>query len=469
MSGATPSYDELLALTRQQDRLIRDLEAKLTRLQAETDRLKAELEEARRAGKRQAAPFSKGPPKDRPRRPGRKPGHPPSHRPVPPPEQVTRTVEIPLPASCPGCQAPLDEAPVTVHDQFQIDMPEPKSVVIRFRVPVVRCPLCRRRIQGRHPEQASDALGAAAVQYGPRLLAFAADLKHRLGVPYRKCASVLGTLCGLTIVPSALVRSGHRLRRLTRPSYDRLIEAARRSPVQHADETGWKVGGRPAWLWAFADRQATIYLVRRSRGHEVAEEVLGGDYRGVLVSDCFPAYDPLACLKSKCSAHLLRRCSELDRSKVRGAVRFPRRVAALLRKALALKRRRGRIGDHGYAVVRGRVLAEWRRLLSGRYSDPDNARLARLLRKHRDSVLRFLDHDEVDGTNLLAEREIRPAVVVRKLSAGNRTEAGAETHAVLMSVLRTLARQGRDTLGALAELLRRGAGHVLAFPHTAPA
>src|SRR3954467_6857630 len=88
-----------------------------------------------------------------------------------------------------------------------------------------RWSLCRRRIQGRHPEQTSDALGAAAVQYGPRLLAFAADLKHRLGVPYRKSASALGTLCGLIIAPSALVRSGHRLRRLARPSYRRLIEA----------------------------------------------------------------------------------------------------------------------------------------------------------------------------------------------------------------------------------------------------
>jgi transposase len=466
MSGAPPSYDELLELTRQQARLIRDLEAKVLRHQAEVDRLKAELEEARRAGKRQAAPFSKGPPKPDPKRPGRKPGHAPSHRPAPPPEQVTRTVEVPLPADCPRCRAPLDDVPFTVHGQYQIDLPEPKPVVTHFRVPVTRCPLCQRRVQGRHPEQTSDALGAAAVQYGPRLLAFAADLKHRLGVPYRKCASALGTLLGLTVVPSALVRSGHRLRRLAMPSYERLVEAARCSPVQHADETGWKVGGHPAWLWVFADRRATVYRIRRSRGHEVAEEVLGSDYRGVLVSDCFPAYDPLPYLKSKCAAHLLRRCSELARSKVRGAVRFPRRVAVLLRKALALKRQRGRIGGHGYAVVRGRVLAEWGRLLSGRYSDPDNARLARLLRKHREAVLRFLDHDGVDGTNLLAEREVRPAVVVRKLSAGNRTEAGAETHAVLMSVLRTLVRQGRDVLGAVTALLRGSPGQVLAFDHT---
>jgi transposase len=248
-----------------------------------------------------------------------------------------------------------------------------------------------------------------------------------------------------------------------------LVGAARRSPVRHAGETGWKIGGHPAWLWDFADRHATIYVIRRSRGHEVAEEVLGTDYRGVLVGDCFPAYDPLPYLKSKCPAHLLRRRSELARSKVRGSVRFPRRVAALLRRALGLKRRWGWLSGHGYAVARGRPHAAWRRLLAGRYSDPDDARLARLPRKHRDAVPRFLDHDEVDGTNLLAEREIRPAVVVRELSAGNRTDAGAETHAVLMSVLRTPARQGRDILGSLAALLRRGAGHVLAFDHTAPA
>src|SRR5262249_21104284 len=123
----------------------------------------------------------------------------------------------------------------------------------------------------------------------------------------------------------------------------------------------------------------------------------------------------------------------------------------------------------GYAVARGRLHAEWRRLLAGRYSGPDNARLARLLREHRDSVLRFLDHDGVDGANLLAEREVRPAVGVRKLSAGNRAGAGAEPHGVLVSVLRTVARQGRGILGALATLLRSGAGHVLAFDHTAPA
>jgi transposase len=366
-----------------------------------------------------------------------------------------------MPPECPGCHATLGEAAVIFHDQYQIDLPQPKPVITRFRVPVARCPSCRRRVQGRHPEQTSNALGSAAVQYGPRLLGLAADLKHRLGVSYRKCSSVLLTLTGVVVASAALVRSSHRLRKLAQPSYDRLVEAASKSAVQHVDETGWKIGGRSAWLWVFADEHATLYRIRPSRAHEVVVEVLGEEFGGVLVSDCFLAYDPLPFAKQKCLAHLLKTCGEIERSKTRGAVRFSRRVAALLRKAMALKRRRGTIGDRGYAVLRGKVHAELDRLLSGTYTDPDNARLAKRLRKQRGHLLRFLDHDGVDATNNLAEREIRPAVIARKLSAGNRTESGAETHAALASLLRTCRRQGRDILGSLGDLLRHGPGHVI--------
>src|SRR3954467_475529 len=255
MDGKPPTYEELIDLTRRQARQIDEL-------RAEVERLKAELEQSRRAGKRQAAPFSKGAPKANPKRPGRKPGHPPSHRPAPPPEQVDRTIEVPLPSECPGCRAPLDEAPAVVPDQDQNDLPQPKPIITRFRVPVARCPACYRRVQGRHPEQTSDALGAAAVQYGPRLLGFAADLKHRIGASYRKGSSLLLTLTGLVVCSAALVRSGHRLRRLASPSYDRLVAAARHSIVQHADETGWKIGRRSAWLWVFADENVTLYRTR---------------------------------------------------------------------------------------------------------------------------------------------------------------------------------------------------------------
>ena len=94
-----------------------------------------------------------------------------------------------------------------------------------------------------------------------------------------------------------------RRRRRRRPAASRTrppSSPARPSrEVQHVDETGWKIGGRSAWLWVFADEHATLYRIRKSRGHEVVVEVLGEDYQGVLVSDCFLAYDPLNFAKSK--------------------------------------------------------------------------------------------------------------------------------------------------------------------------
>jgi hypothetical protein len=131
-----PTYDELLELTRRQARLVEEL-------RAEVDRLKRELEESRRAAKRQAAPFSKRPPKADPKRPGRKPGHEPSHRPAPPPEQVDRTIEVSLPEGCPQCGASLGSIPPVVHSQYQIDLPVPEPVITRFLVPVAICPVCR--------------------------------------------------------------------------------------------------------------------------------------------------------------------------------------------------------------------------------------------------------------------------------------------------------------------------------------
>src|SRR5512146_1703691 len=144
MAPEAPTYEELLEQNRRHARLIEEL-------RAEIERLKAELEQSRRAGKRQAAPFSRGSPKTDPKPLGRKPGHPPRHRPVPSPEQVDRTIEVPLPVQCPECHAPLDDVPVPIRGQYQLDLPVPEPAITRFRIPVARCPACFRRVQGQHP------------------------------------------------------------------------------------------------------------------------------------------------------------------------------------------------------------------------------------------------------------------------------------------------------------------------------
>jgi transposase len=426
------------------------LEKRVARLEAELQALKELLENTQRRGKRQATPFSKGEPKAAPKTPGRKAGHPAAHRAIP--EKVDRTEEAPLPPTCPDCGGAVVED--AVQTQYQIDVPRPIPVsVTQFNLHVGHCAACGQRLQGRHPEQTSDATGAAAVQIGPNALGLAAELKHGMGIPFGKVARILSTATELEISRATLARASQRLARKCQPTYARLIVRLRQSAVVHVDETGWKIGGHSAWLWVFTNDDVSLYVIDPSRAHEVVEAILGTDYAGVLVSDCFLAYDPLTYAQSKCVGHLLRHCKELQELKSGRAVQFTRDLARLLRAASTLKARRGQYSAHGYQVACGRLEAALDRLLDRHLTDPDNARFAKTLRKQRPRLLTFLYHDAVPPTNNAAERELRPAVVVRKTGGCNRTEAGAQAHAILASVLRTCQKQGFDPVEVLKYVL----------------
>jgi transposase len=420
------------------------LKQRLAELEALVKAFQTQLEAALRAGKRQAAPFSKGAPKAEPKTPGRKAGHPAAQRPKP--QRVDRVVEAALPARCPSCGGPV--MPDRVEVQYQVDIPPVQPVVTQFDVHVGHCGDCQRRLQGHHPQQTSDALGAASVQLGPRALTLAAEAKHELGVPYGKISRWFESAFSLTVCRAAWARADQRLALRGAPVYLKLIDLLRQSHSVAVDETGWKVAGQLAWLWVFTDEAVTVYLIDPTRAHGVVERVLGEDFAGVLQCDCFLAYDPLAYDQQKCLQHLLRRCDALTESKSRRAVVFSRQVASLLRGAIHLKHRLQdqQITPHGFCVARGKLAAALDRQLAGHYTDPDNAKLAKLLRKHRSQLLVFLDDEAVAPTNARAEQEIRPAVVVRKTSACNRSPTGAATHAILTSLMRTCRKQGQSFL-----------------------
>lgn len=437
---------EIAALQRR----IAELEEENTTLKAQLEQLRGRLAEAERAGKRQAAPFSKGPPKANPKRPGRRSGHAPAHRPRP--ERVHRTLEAELPAACPSCGGELTNQ--RVEEQFVVDIPPVEPIVTQFNVHIADCARCGKRVQGRHPEQISDALGAAAVQLGPRVLGLAAELKHGMGIPYRKIERLFSAGFGLEVSPGGLARGGQRLARQSKPTYQQLIQVLRESAVVNADETSWKIGGKKAWLWVFTNETATVYTIDPTRAHEVAERILAKTFGGVLGSDCFSAYDPLPYRKQKCLGHLLNRCSKMALLESEAAVTFSQQVAHLLRWAIQLKKRKTEMSPHGYRVARGKIEAALNRLLAQESNDSEVAKLVKLLTQQRRHLLTFLYVDEVDATNNIAERRIRPAVIVRKISAGNRSDAGSDTHAVLTSIVQTCRQQDRDFLDVATELLR---------------
>jgi transposase len=130
-------------------------------------------------------------------------------------------------------------------------------------------------VQGRHPWQTSDALGAAAVQLGPQAIAWAVILNKQLGVSFGKIATLYHQRLGLTLTRGAIVRALHRTARTAAPTYEALCRTIRGSPMVAPDETGWRVNGRLHWLWAFATPDTTVYAIHAGRGFPEAAATLG--------------------------------------------------------------------------------------------------------------------------------------------------------------------------------------------------
>ena len=429
------------------------LRREVTQLTKQLGEAQRALEEARRASKRPAAPFAKGPPQAAPKKPGRKRGHRASQRPVP--TQVDVEQEAPLPADCPHCGGELVEERVA--DQYQVDVPPVQPVVTKFRVHIGHCRDCQQRVQGRHPAQTSDALGAAAVQLGPVLLGLAAEAKMELGLSYGKLQRWFARVVGVKASPGAYARANQRLARCHGPVYAKLLEIMRHSPRVGGDETGWRCGGHTAYLWVFTTQAVTVYVIDAHRDHAVLERVLGREFAGILHCDCFAAYDAVPYRQQKCLQHIVRRCDEFAADHTGRVVQFSRQVAQLLRGAIHLLHRyqAQQISAAGYRIACGRLEAALDRLLGKALSNPDNVRLAKMLRKHRQQLFVFLYEDGVAPTNAAAEREIRPAVVTRKLSAGNRTPAGSHAQEVLSTVMRTCAKQNKDFIALTVARLRQ--------------
>lgn len=423
-------------------------------LEAEVAKLHRQVERLTRAGKRQAAPFSKGRPKPNPNRPGRKRGRAyGTHARRRVPKHVDEVIDVPVERACPSCGGPVGEEAVC--DQFQIELPKITPFVRNFKVHVGRCRACGHRVQGRHPLQTSDALGAAGVQIGPEALALAAHMNKELGVTYGKIRTFFQTAFSFTFARATPCRANIRLAEKAIPTVGAMVLAVRHAGIVYADETGWKIAGAPAWLWAFVTAEITVYVVRRSRGFDVIEEVLTAEFAGVLGRDGWAPYRKLLkCTHQTCLGHLLVRCRGMLDVAVAGSARYPLAVRRVLKDALALRDRRDEVSAHGFAVARGRIEARAGRLLESRLTHEPNVRLQKHLAREREALFPFLRRGEVEATNWMGEQAMRPAVVNRKTSGGSRSGRGADAQGILTSVFRTARQQGRDPVGLFVKLLR---------------
>lgn len=433
--------DELAAINARLTAEKLALEHKLSKLEEDLESARERIDELERTAARQAAPFRRR--EDlkvaEPKRPGRPRGHRGTQRERP--RHVDHDVEAPLPG-CPHCGGAVqDRSPLT---QYIEELPPVRPVVTRLTTWKGICPRCGE-VHSTHPLQVSQAQGAASVHLGPRAIAWATLLNKQFGIPMRKTCSILARGFGLKLSAGGLSQMLDRVADKLRPRYEALREQVRGSPVNYMDETSWYVGD-PHWvLWVCTAPQYTLYHVDPSHGGPVAEKLLGPNYAGALVTDCHGAYRRLKCPQHKCIAHHLR---ALHKSRARNPTEDSPYLDAwkqLWQDVMELHGQRQTLAADMFAERRAALEARWEELLAEPVTLPGDRYFLGRMRNTGVHHFGCLYHD-VETTNNRAERAIRPAVIARKISCGNRTQRGASTWQILVSLATTAEQRGREFL-----------------------
>jgi hypothetical protein len=418
--------------------------ARLAQLQSSLDA--QALPESASAPPASVPVYLKGKTSGRKKKPGAKNGHKGSRRKTP--AKIDARVGHRLDV-CPCCSGPLQKCERT-RTRIIEDIPRQITpVVTEHTIHRDYCPVCKKHVE----PVVGDAMPNATL--GHHVVALGSWFHYGLGVTVSQVREILASHLNTQITAGGLVDGWRRLAGALLPWYEQIGQEAKASAVQHADETGWRVAGATWWLWCFCTLRCCYYLIDPSRGSPALQKFFIAAYQGTLVSDFWAAYNNVwSGDKQKCLAHLLRELLKVDEYNLNIEWKtFSKQLRRLVRDGLRLRKR----PDFTTEKYKSRIALINKRLWAlaeAVYEDADAIRLGGRIGKHRDWLFTFLDTAGVPPDNNHAERMIRPAVIIRKNSLCNRSEQGAATQAILMSVYRTLKLRGLNPTETIAAALR---------------
>jgi len=434
----------------------------LDQLRAEVQRLRAKLRYQERTAREgffgSATPSAQVPVKPnslaerQARRGGARPGHAGHGRHAVASEAADRCTRIQAPCRCPGCGGPL--RPRKWRRRTVLDSQPVKVDRVVFQVEVRQCARCGRRVTATAPGVLPRSL------YGNQLLTWVAVQHYLYGQTLGQLEQQTGLACG------SLIQALHGLARRLQPLVPRLIRAYRRAPVKHADETGWRTDGQNGYAWLFATPRLSLFRFRASRSAAVAREVLGPRrLPGVLVVDRYAAYNRLRVALQYCYAHLLREVQDLEKEfpDTPEVCAFVAALAPLLAAAMALRNLPGtaRQFRRQARLLRCQIL----RVIAARARHPGIQKIQTLFREHTARLYHWARDRQIPADNNLAERDLRPLVIARKVSFGSQSVAGAQTRETLMTILFSLRKQAPNVAARFKQALDRLAQNPAQNPY----
>jgi len=329
---------------------------------------------------------------------------------------------------CPRCGGPLEDK--GIENRRVIDIPPLKTERILYQIPKRYCPRCQRSYQPPAPGVLPRSL------YGNQLVATVATMHYLHGIPMGRIIEQIDIGLG------PLIKIFHRLAKLFSNLPNRLIEPYRQSPVKHADETGWRNDGQSGYVWLFATDKLSLFLFRKTRSSSVPREVFGDKpLPGTLVVDRYNAYNKAPCALQYCYSHLLREVEDVEKEfpEVDEVKTFVAVLAPLL--ATAMRLRSLPITDAQFYKQAAEVKGQMIEAVHASAQHLAIRRIQEIFHDNADRMYRWAEDRQIPADNNLAERDLRPTVIARKVSFGSQSDAGVQTRGVLMTILHTLKKQ----------------------------
>jgi len=367
------------------------------------------------------------------------------------PTAYDRLILVAAPTECPHCAASVKARPdLPAYDHLQEDWIDGKRQVVCYRHEAGRCRKCRRWVKQPGP---GELLGA---MIGPSMRAASMFLQYSIGLTTRKVVKAMEGLAQFTFVAATLLSFGRQAAKKAKPLAQDVAEKLRSCDANYADETHYRINGDNAYIWFHGNEDLAHFCVAGTRSGKVSRLILGLDYKGGLVMDCYSGYDRHKTkIKQRCLAHLKRSANDwckLIPQTAHASLAFFTAVSKWVKRACNWHRTWKNSEGPGKESEAQWLRDELQKLQQMPTDSDRAARLQKRIRRYPNEWLTFIDHPGVAPTNNLAERALRPLVILRKLTFGSRTKAGAKRLGMMMTVIETAKRQGRQALKFLAAL-----------------
>ena len=386
--------------------------------------------------------FVKEPAKHRRKKNGQKKGHKGYTRKIPKRIDVIKPLTI---EKCPYCGNELSKVQ-EIRKRYVEDIPEISNTIItEYQIERRYCKHCKKMVEPDIP----DALPNA--RFGLRLMLLVVFLKVGLALPVEKITFLLKAQYNITLSNGEVIKMLKQVAKAFGPYYRELEHKIKDARVKHSDETGWRINGRNHWLWVLINKEIALYIIRKKRNYKVPAEILGKQEGNVIISDRLQTYNNLekhtGCHQQKCWVHIMRKSRDLAKH-YKEAKTVHRRLKSIYKQAKSYNHK---ATDEQV----NKLLKRIDRIYQLKFEHSEVIKFVRSICKtHRENLFRFTQDPEIDGDNNRAERAIRKAVIIRKISSGNRSKNGAEILGILLSVIETLKLQGKNPLEEMKNIIQ---------------